>query len=94
MSSVVRGDLDAMMRLRVGLVTSASKYASEANLIKTAAGSLEGASETNAHELAAEQAREAAARLEGVGNLLGDIADQLTPEIERLSALIDLTRRA
>lgn len=93
MSSVVRGDLDAMMRLKVGLTTSASKYASEANRIKTAAGALESASETNSHELAAEQARSSAAQLEGISNLINDIADQLTPEIERLSALVELTRR-
>lgn len=94
MASLVRGDLDAMMRLRVGLVQSSSKYVSEASLLRRAAESLEQASETNAHEAVADIAREAAARLDTISAAFDAIADNLTPEIERLATLEELTRRA
>lgn len=93
MPSLVRGDLDSMMQLRVGLVQSSNKYSSEANLIRSHADNLAQASETNTHEQAAEDAIAVAARLETVGAAIDAIVDGLTPEIERLSALVELTRR-
>jgi hypothetical protein len=93
MASIVLGDLDAMMQLRVGLVTSSNKYTSEANLVRAAANRLAGASDTNSHDLIAEEAEALAARLETLGEAFDVVADGLTPEIERLSALVDLTRR-
>lgn len=93
MSSLVHGDLDAMMQLRVGLVTSSNKYASEANLVRNAGSRLGQASDTNSHEQAAEEACEIGARLDALGEAIGSVADGLTPEIERLSGLVDLIRR-
>jgi len=94
MSSLVRGDLDSMMQLRVGLVQSASRYANVAQLLRADSSRLEQSSETNAHELAVEDAIAIAARIETLGSAMDAIADGLTPEIERLTALVELTRRS
>jgi hypothetical protein len=93
MASLVHGDLESIMQLRVGLVTSANKYASEANLLRSAAGRVEQSSDTNTHEQAAEDAVAIAMKLEGVSAAIDSLADSLTPEIDRLSALVELTRR-
>jgi hypothetical protein len=94
MPNVIQADVDALFRLRVGLVQSSNKYASEANLLKSAADTIEQASDTNSHAAVAEQAIEIARKLETIGAAIGAVADGLTPEIERLAALTDLTRRS
>lgn len=94
MPSVIQADVDALYRLKVGLVQSANKYASEGNLLKSAAGALEQASDTNSHAAVAEQTIEIARKLEAIGAAIDAVADGLTPEIERLTALTDLTRRS
>lgn len=93
MSSLVRGDLDSMMQLRVGLVQSANRYANIAQLLRADTSGLEQSSETNAHEFAVEDAIVIAGRLEALGRAMDLVADGLTAEIDRLTALVELTRR-
>jgi len=93
MPNLIRGDLDSMIQLKIGLVQSANKYHSEATLLQSAASALQQASETNTHEIAVDNAVEIARRVEALGLAIDSVADGLTPEIERLTALTELTQR-
>jgi thiamine monophosphate synthase len=82
-----------MIQLKIGLVQSAHKYHSEATFLQSAASALQQASETNTHEIAVDNAVEIARRVEALGLAIDSVADGLTPEIERLTALTELTQR-
>lgn len=94
MTTIVRADAESLIQLKTGLTTSGYKYSSEASLLRAAISALEASSDTNAFAGVVENALDIAQRIEAVGLAIDAVADSLTTEIERLTALTDLTRRA